>query len=116
MLNPVNIFNELKFLWERIKRFINTLKLIIKAVRKAIAKAMEEVPLLNVSKAKDRRVLHQAYGSDSEDSSDDGWLVADGEYRYRWSNVIFIDQRQHDAYKGEFVTIGKNHFQNLTTK
>ena len=72
MLNPVNIFNELKFLWERIKRLINTLKLIMKAVRKAISKAMEEMPLLHVSKAKDRRALHRAYGSDSEDSSDDG--------------------------------------------
>jgi len=71
MLNPVNIFNELKFLWEIIKRLINTLKLIMKAVRKAISKAMEEMPLLHVSKAKDRRALHQAYGSDLEDSNDD---------------------------------------------
>ena len=33
----------------------------MKAVRKAIGKAMEEMPLLNISKGKDRRALHRAY-------------------------------------------------------
>ena len=43
----------------------------MKAVRKAINKAMEEMPVLHVSKAKDRKALHLAYEFGEGDSEED---------------------------------------------
>ena len=43
----------------------------MKAVRKAIGKAMEEMPILHVSKAKFRKALQQAYESEEGDSEED---------------------------------------------
>ena len=43
----------------------------MKAVRKAISKAMGEMPVLNISKAKDRKALHRAYELEDDDSEED---------------------------------------------
>ena len=67
----MNIFNKIKKLWENFKILINTLKTIMKAVRKAINKAMEEMPIIHVSKAKDRKALHLAYEFGEGDSEED---------------------------------------------
>jgi len=88
----------------------------MKAVRKAIGKAMEDMSLLNPSKAKDRRALQQAIEFEEGDSEEDESAAADGECRYLWSGVLSISYGDVMEGKAEEVQIDKGYFQQVPSK